>query len=169
MNPVEIACICPGTPHDGDTVTLKDPLDFFTATTIRQTIARIQEQSNKLEEPMTIAEYVSALIEVYLLYCIESWTLADADGKSVPVSKTAVRDHLLADFAAATLVGEAADDLYTEKVILPLLPGASKPSPSSLTNGSTSATNGTGATPRKQSKPSSTSTTQTAGTAVMTT
>ena len=169
MNPVEIACICPGTPHDRDTVTLHDPLPFALAMTIRQTLGRVQRDSAERGEAITVDEYTAILSELYLLYGIAAWTLTDADGKPVPVTKATVTSLLLADLEAASEVADVADDLYTKKVILPLLPGASTSSGTSLTDGSTSATNGTGTTPPRPSKPSSTSITQTAGTAVMTT
>lgn len=169
MNPVPIGCICPGKPHEGDTVTLKDPLPFASAMTIRQTLGRVQRDSVDRGEAITVDEYTAILSELYLLYGIAAWTLTDAEGKPVAVTKASVTGLLLADLEAASEVADVADDLYTKKVILPLLPGASISLPGSLTDGSTSATNGTGTTPPKPSRPSSTSTIPTADTAPMTT
>jgi hypothetical protein len=168
VNPVEIACICPGTPHESDTVKLWEPLGFLRATTVRQTLGSIEASARDSGEPLTVDEASAVIAEVYLLYCIESWSLVDADGESLPVSKANVREHLLPHLDEASEVAEVADKLYTRLVVLPLLRGASTSSPSSLIDRSTSATNGNGTTPRKPSKPSSTSITQTAGTAVMT-
>lgn len=163
MNTVEIACICPGTPHERDTVTLKDPLPFREAVTIRKSIQWMKDQ----EPNATIPELLAMLTETYLLHTIEAWTLVDEKGKPLPPSKDNIAAVLLPQTEAALVVGDACDELYTERVILPLVAAAPTSSPSSSTNGSTSPK--PEATPRTPSRPSSTSITQTAGTAVMTT
>lgn len=156
---VTINCICPtkadGAPrHNQDRVTLPDTLDFRTALTVRQTVA--MEMATRSS---SLAAVIGLLIEAYLLYCIESWTLVDEKGKPVPVSRQAVQERLLTHFDEAEKVGDAADDLYTEKVVLPLVNGASKSSPVTPTPGSTSPTNGHGTKRPRPSKRSSTSTT----------
>lgn len=169
MNPVEIPCLCPGTPHATDTVTLHDPLPFGLAVTIRQTLGRVQEAARQRDGGMTGAEYQAVLAELYLFYGIREWTLVDADGNTIPITKANVTNYLMVDLEAASAVAEEADELYTKKVIFPLLQGASTSSDGSSTDGSTSATNGTGTTPPKPSRPSSTSISPMAGTVAMTT
>jgi hypothetical protein len=163
VNQIEIACICPGKPHESDTVTLKDPLDFRTATVIRKSI----EWMKSNDPSATVPELLAMLTEAYLLHCIEAWSVVDEKGKPVLPTKEAITELLLPT-EAAMAVADAADELYTERVILPLVARASTSSASSSIDGSISATNGTGTTPPKPSKPSSISTTQTAGTAQMT-
>jgi hypothetical protein len=165
---VTIACLCPpkdGAPrHEQDTVTLPDVLDFRTTLTIRQTIRVEHQLAAVASEVPTLAETIAMMAEAYLLHTIASWSLVDEAGKPMPVSKANVRDRLLTNYEAAETVGNAADLLYSDKVVLPLLTGASNSSPSTRTPERpasprrTSATTN-GSTPRKPSKRSSITTT----------
>ncbi len=90
------------------------------------------------------AEALGLLTEGYLREGVESWTLVDAEGKSIPVNKPNITAHLLSNPTAANLVGEEADGLYSE-VMLPLVMSASASSqptptdePTSPKTGSTS-------------------------------
>jgi hypothetical protein len=155
---VPIRCICPpgadGQPHVEDTVTLPDILDFRKTLTVRQYVSheRIGDES--------VPEFIVLLIEAYLLHTVAAWTLIDEAGKPLPVSKANIRGVLMADanMDVAEKVGDAADNLYSGKVFLPLMNGASSSSPGTPTTGSTSPTSGRGSTPRKHSRRSSIST-----------
>lgn len=156
---VNIACPCPpkadGSPrHEIDTVTLRDTLDFRTRLALRQTM----KWAKTANDDITEGEILAVLTEAYVLQCIDAWTLVDDKGKKVEPSRAAIRDFLDHHDEQAMAVADAADSLYSEVVLLPLLLGSSKSSPSSPTDGSTSPTNG-GTTPRKPSKRSSTATT----------
>lgn len=159
---VSIPCLCPprGTGEvrhpDGDTVVLQDPLDFRKMVTVRKAIVWMRQEDPEASVP----EILGMLTEAYLLHCIDSWTLVDDKGRPVPPSKAEIRARLLPT-EAAMVIGDAADELYTERVVLPLLVPASNSSRPSPTAGSTSASNGTHPKP---SKPSSISTTPMAGT-----
>lgn len=159
-----IECICPpkadgGVRHpDGDTVTLRERLDFRSALTARNAIALAQSEGG------STAEILAALTESYVFLGIESWTVVDAKGKPVEVSRAAIRDYLLDDPEAAMTVADEADELYREAVIAPLVARASKSSPTTPTNGSTYRTNGSRPKRPKPSKPSSTTTTRTGAT-----
>lgn len=164
MNPVEISCLCPGTPHERDTVTLKDPLPPRDALVIVKSIEWMK--SNQPEA--TVPELLAMLTETYLFHCIESWTVVDENGKPIEPSRAAIETRLLANPEAALRVGDAADDLYSNAVILPLVRRGSSSSPVSSIADSTSAMSGTGRTPPMPSRPFLTSITQTAGTATIT-
>lgn len=155
---VTINCICPAKGgaqrHAADTVSLADRLDFRTLLTLRQAIGF------EMREPETsTASIVAVLIEQYLLHCVTGWSLVDEAGKPVPVSRQAIRVRLLSHQEEAEIVGNAADDIYTDTVTLPLTDRASSSSATTPTPGSTSAPNGHGTRPRKPSKRSSISTT----------
>ncbi len=160
-----IDCVCPSRPDgsarhpDGDTVTLRPKLDFRSALHARNTVILLRQEG--VED---VAEILASLTEVYLRVGIESWTLVDAKGKAVPVSRDAVRDLMTDHPEAAMTIGDEADELYSEAVISPLVARASTSSPPTPTKDSTSVTNGSSPTPRKRSKPSSTITTRTDGT-----
>lgn len=158
---VTIPCPCPGTPHEADTVTLRDTLGFVEATAIRRAIAGTGVDG----EPMVAEERLAVATEGYILYGVASWTLVDDEGEPVPVSRTAIAERLLAHDDAAYEVGEAADGLYARKVLLPLLKRASASSRPTPTDTSTSPTTGSEPTPLMPSSPSSTSTSQTDATA----
>jgi hypothetical protein len=160
-----IDCICPPkgdgeTRHpDGDTVSLRERLDFRQALTARNAFLVL-----KAEDPdASTAEVLAVLTETYLLLGIESWTVQDARGKPVPVSKAAIRELLLTHPDQAMVVGDEADTLYSEAVISPLVARASNSSPTTPTAVSTSATSGPSPRRPRRSKPSSTTSSRTAG------
>jgi hypothetical protein len=154
---VTIPCVCPPradgqTRHtDGDTITLRERLDFRAALTARNTMVLV-----KTEDPdASTAEILAALTETYLLAGIESWSLVDAKNKAVVVSKTAIRECLLTHPDEAMTAGNAADELYSASVILPLVALAQTSSPPTPTTASTSAPRRSSAKRPRRSKPSS--------------
>ena len=161
-----IECVCPvrsdgAVRHpDGDTVTLRERLDFRSALTARNTVILIKQE----DEQADAAAILAALTEVYLLMGITSWTVVDARGKPVPVSRDAVRDLMDKHPDAAMEIGDEADGLYSEAVITPLVARASSYSPPTPIAASTSATNGASPARRKRPKPSSITTSRTDGT-----
>jgi hypothetical protein len=147
-------------PHPGgDTITLRDDFDFRTAARVRNTVAILED-----DERRDAALVLAVLQEGYLLYGVTAWTLQDADGKPRPVSPDAVRTWLLPLAVQASIVADAADDLYSEAVVAPLVVRAATSSQPTPTTEATSATNGSqpkataAPTPLKRS---STSTTRT--------
>jgi hypothetical protein len=163
---VQIGCVCPpradgAARHpNGDRVTLRDRLDFRAATTIRKAVALAGEDG-----PADAAEILAIMTEWYCLLGIDSWTLADRAGKAIPVSRAAIREHFLDNpsaYAQTTELADAADALYMETVLLPLLAAASTSSPPTPTAPSTSVTTPSSPKPRKPSRPSSTTSTPTA-------
>jgi len=160
-----IECACPPTPAgdvrhpDGDLVTLRERLDFRSSLTARNAIVVLKSE----DADASPGEILAALTETYLLVGIESWTLVDARGKPVPVSKAAIRVLMEEHQESAMAIGDEADGLYNEAVIGPLVRKASSSSPPTPIGASTSATGG-GSPPRKRSRPSSTSTTPMAAT-----
>lgn len=163
---VSIECICPpradGSPRHpgGDTVTLRERLDFRAALTARNTMIVI-----KTEDPDAgTAEILAALTETYLLGGIVAWSLVDAKGKPIEPSKPAIREHLLSRPDIAMVVGDAADELYSQAVLLPLLARAQSSSPPTPTAASTSAVTAPMPLRQRRSRPSSTTTTPTDGT-----
>ena len=160
MNPVRVACLCGGRHPDGDTITLRERLDFRSMMTVRNAVA--------LALPAEAAEILAIISEQFVLLGIEKWTLVDANGKPTPVNRQTITDRLLADVLAAADVAEAADELYGERYLLPLLNRVSSSSPPGPTAGSTSATNGSAPRHRTPSRRSSTSTSQTDATGTTT-
>ena len=163
---VHIACICEPTDDgprhpDGDTVTLRDKLDFFRATAIRKGLSFVESDD---DEGGRAAEVLARLTEGYLLFGIERWTVVDGKGKTLPVGHSAIRARLLENPTAAGIVADAADELYQEAILLPLVARASTSSPPSPTNGSTSPPTVLSRKRPKPSKRSSTSTSPTAAT-----
>lgn len=159
---VAIPCICEGTPHpEGDSVVLRDRLGFLAVQTARNAVllARASEPDG-----ISAAAVLAILTEQYVLLGVESWSVVDAKGKPLAVSTVALRTRLLEDDEAATIVADAADDLYAERVMLPLLQAASRSSAGTPTKRSTSPTTGSGPSTRKPSSPSSISTIPTVAT-----
>lgn len=158
---VQIACVCPpkadGQPrHESDEVTLRERLDFRGAVTARNSIAYAYNE----DEMSSVPEILARLTETYLIVGISEWTLRDAEGKPVPVSSSAIRSFMAAHPDEAMTVGDAADELYAESVMRPLLAAASTSSSDTPTAPETSPTNGSPSGPPKPSKRSSTTTSQ---------
>ena len=157
---VAITCPCPakGTGEvrhpDGDTVTLRDRLDFRSVTTLRNTIVLLKQD----DPDVSVAEILATLTEAYLLLGIESWTLVDEKHKAIEPTKATIRTRLLSHPDQAMTVGDAADELYNAAVILPLVARGQTSSPPTPTNGSTSPRTDSPARHPKRSKPSSTTT-----------
>jgi len=152
---VTVACLCPPNAAGevrhptGDEITLREHLDFRAALTARNTMMLV-----KTEDPdATVADMLAALTETYLLVGIESWSLVDAKGKPIEATKAAIREHLFSRPDIAMGVGNAADGLYSQAVIAPLVALASRSSPSTSTDESTSVTKHS-SPPRKPSRPS---------------
>lgn len=149
-----VGCLCPpnGQRHpNGDTITWRETLDFRTALAARKAVSWARTEDESVDVPDVLA----LLSEFYLTHCIESWTLRDAKGKAIEVSRPAVEQYILPTDAAFDLA-EIADDLYSDRILGPLVAAASTSSPPTPTNGSTSATRGRGKASRpKPSTPSS--------------
>ena len=168
---VKIPCGCPGRPHDSDTVTLRDRLDFRQAASIKGDIVVF-----KLDTPdATAGETLAMLSEGYIVHGIAAWSFVDEKGKPLPVTRTNIRERVLEapDLDTPMLLADAADDLYAEAVMRPLLGLASPSSPDTPTASSTSPEPSPSETaskstspisPLRQSKRSSTTTTPTDGT-----
>jgi hypothetical protein len=162
---VTVRCLCPLTGAEvrhpaGDTITLKERLDFHTALTMRKSIVMLRAANDEV----TNEEILATLDESYLRYGIESWTLVDRKGAPIPVKASTIEEYLLADIDAAMDVAEEASEKYSAVVLLPLLKGASSSSQPTPTDDSTSVTNGSSPEPLKPSKRSSTTTSRTANT-----
>lgn len=164
---MDIPCICPVEPgseprHATDTVDLRPRLGFREVDTIKNSLGIMY-----LQDPDAgFADTFAVLREGYLLLGIESWSVVGLDGEPLPVTKPNIREHLLTRMDAAALVADAADDLYQEAVMRPLLQAASTSSPPTSTEPSTSAESGSSEeSTLKPSSPSSITTIRTAGTA----
>lgn len=152
-----IDCICPGKHPDGDTVTVKPALDFQGAVTVRNLIALMAD-----EVGVNYADILAALSETYLYHGVESWSLVDAKGKPLPVTRETIHDYLLSHPLEAMKVSDEADALYQPAVVLPLVERALRSLPTTPTDGSTSPTTPSSEQRPTPSSPSLISTSQTA-------
>jgi hypothetical protein len=154
---VKIPCVCGN--HDEDTITLREKLGFVEASAIRNGIAiRRAESGDDLET----GEILAILTEGYILYGVESWSIKE------PVTRANIRRLILANWEAASVLADAADEAYSSAVMLPLLARASTSSRPTPTNGSTSPSPSSPTPPPKPSKRSSISTIPTDDTATIT-
>jgi hypothetical protein len=160
---MDIPCICAGD-HGTDTITLKDPLDYRSASTMQKAIVLLKSE----DEDASSASVLAVLGEAYLLYGIASWSLVDLKGKPIPVTPENVQRHLLTHVDAAMSVESEADEKFSKVVLLPLLKRGSSSSPPTRTTDSTSRTTGLPDISPTSSSPSSTTTTQTGGTVTTT-
>lgn len=174
---VQIACPCPGLPHEQDTIYLRPKLGLSGGVALQGLLLRlIKEAPDSGLDRDILAGIMS---EGYLLNGVVGWTLVDEDGAPVPVTHQSITEKLLLDFQVAEPIADIADDLYYEPVLAPLLKKLSSFSTTSPTKSSTSATKRSRAKTASQPsrstrrsskrptplKPSSTSTTPTDSTA----
>jgi hypothetical protein len=166
-----IDCLCPPNAEgqarhpDGDTVTLKERLDFRSAATIQHAVSAFNLGKADGEDS-SIEEVLGVLTEAYIRYGVESWTLVDAKGQPIPVTPTSVSTYLLSDITAASVVGDEADGLYSAVVLLPLVKRASNSSQPTPTPEPTSVPTGSPTKRPTPLKPSSTTTSPTDDTAM---
>jgi hypothetical protein len=152
-----IPCPCPDTPHpDGDTVELRERLGLAAGVEIQATVRGLIGKPD--------AVIVAALVEAYVRHGIVAWTFVDDIGKAVPVTPENIQTWVLDDFTLATPVAEAADELYEDAVLGPLVRSAATSSPTTPTESSTSATDSGSDENPTPSSPSSTVSTPTGGT-----
>lgn len=137
-------CRCPGGPHaSGETVALlpRVPLAMGAAA-----MAALQGVAGT-------DEYVGLLAPIYLRFGIESWSCLGPDGP-LPVTTAAIAERFPWADGGSDLV-EAADALYGEEILRPLLRRIARLSPPTPTATATSATPSSGAARRSRSAPSS--------------
>ena len=121
-------CRCPGSPHPaGDTVTLRaEPsVPMGTAAWAVFSIGG------------TLWDLQARFAEVWLRYGIVDWSFLDAEGEPEPITPSNI-ERLLPFNHGGLEVSEAADALYSDPVLSPLVARRSKPSPPTPTAPSTS-------------------------------
>jgi len=173
---VQIKCICPGSPHEQDTIYLRPKLGLSGGVALQGLLLRMIKEA---PDTGIDADLLGGLMsEGYLLNGVVGWTLSDENGQPVPVSPQTISDKLLGDFQVAEPIANVADNLYYEPVLAPLLGRLRDSLQTSPTSASTSATRRSRAKTASQPsrstrrsskrptplKPSSTSTTQTGST-----
>jgi hypothetical protein len=162
---LDVRCICPVQTAHRDTITLSDKLDFRGAMACRQAVRFLKLQDPDASE----GDMLGTLTEHYVIHGIEDWTAQEADerGKLAPVPVTGgnIRRLVLPYWDIAMEVADAADNLYTEAILLPLLGVAPNSSPPTPTDESTSAASGSTPSSSRPSRRSSISTIPTADTA----
>ena len=157
---MDIQCICPAKPdgksrHATDTITLREKLDFRSCIALRNEVIALKQA----DPDSSLSEVLALLTEQYVVFGVESWSLADDSGP-IPVTHPNVREYLLAHPIEVMAIGNEADERYSA-VMLPLLMRASESSQPTPTDTSTSPMNGSSAEPPTPLKRSSTSTTPT--------
>lgn len=108
-------CACSGTPHDGrdgaddgDRVTLRPHLGFAAGA---EALRKIIESDGDVNR---VAELVGP---VYIREGVIGWNVIAEDGGAAELDI----DGILDDYALAYPIAEAADDLYSEAVLAPLV------------------------------------------------
>lgn len=127
-------CTCPGTPHDeGDGVYLRPSLTLAGGLAAEHALydaSRLYPLADNApadEQERVVAQRTAYIrptwFELFLRHGAEGWNLVSEDGP-IPLDL----DALLADYAFARPIAEAANDLYGEAVLAPLVGLQPKPS-----------------------------------------
>jgi hypothetical protein len=152
-----VACPCPGTPHDGDTVYLRPEPGLAGGILIQRKFVNLSVGGSERDEVF------ASLIETYVRHGVDSATFTDADGETL--DREAAIELILSKFSLGKVVADKADDLYSNELLDPLVAGVSKSSRTSRTSGSTSAKRRSSPKRPKPLKSSSTPTSPTGDTA----
>ncbi len=159
---MKVECICPkradgSARHPEDDIALRDRLSFRDSIGVRNALALLYNE----DPDASVADVLATMTESYLLAGIERWSVVDEEGKPVEPTKPAIRRYLFGPdtIGVAMKVADAADDLYREAVMAPLVAEASTPSETLPTEGLTSPPTGYSDESLNRWKPSSTSTT----------
>lgn len=163
--PIEMPCVCVGTPHETDTVYLHEkasaPMGIAFQAGMREWIVN---PSNLVTAQ---AEAEALIMAVILRYGIVDWTVVDAKGDPLAATPSNIADRL--SFGEAVRrIGDRGAELYTEELMRPFVELQARVKearqsrhpkrPSSgagPTDPSTSANPSPGRTPQKRSRPSS--------------
>lgn len=137
--PLPGPCGCPGSPHAADEVYLLPTLSYDGGSAADAALKRMLGSGDS--EAVT-----REVVRAYLTHQVAGWNLVDADGAAVPYDPAL----LLSDWTAALVVGDRADDLYSEVLLAPLREAASTSSPAGPTAPSTSARTPAASRPRKR-------------------
>jgi len=152
--PVAVACPCPGTPHDGDTVYLRPELGLKGGIIAQRKFVDLIGGNAD--------EVFAGLIETYVTHGVDSATFTDEQGETL--DRDAAIALILSKFSIGETVANRADDLYSNDLLDPLVARVSKSLPISRTRGSTSVSRRSSTKRLKPLKSSSTPTSQTGGT-----
>lgn len=137
--PLPGGCQCPGAPHERDEVYLLPRLTFDGGAAAEAVISTAIGTGD--------ADAVAVpLVRAYLAHQVAGWNLVDADGQPVPYSM----ELLLSDWETARVVGDAADELYSEGLLAPLVAAVSTSSQGGRTAPSTSPRTRTASSRRKR-------------------
>ena len=144
-----VECPCPGTPHEHDTVTFSPVLPMAGGLAV---ISAVRDAMRATDgEEMDNLVLAAHTFPVYLRFAIESWTFTDAAGHLLDRERW---DALL-PFGVKYAIADAADDLFGEEALSPLVgttPASSRGGPTAT---STSRSRASGSSPRSRSAPSS--------------
>ena len=145
------ACRCPGAPHPADWVELSGSVPIMVGIGVLSAIRAAGDDEGRLEALMA---------RTYVRYGLVDWSFVDSDGRRVFIDPSSAEwgetvDRLLPWDAGGQEVAEAADALYSEAVLRPLMSRTSRQSQGGPMDGSTSATPLHGPKRQKRSKPSS--------------
>ena len=145
------ACRCPGAPHAEDWVEMHPQVPIMVGSAVLSAIRVAGDDEARL---------MALMARAYVAYGIRAWSFTDEDGRGIQVDPSSegwmerVQDLVPWDLGGA-IVADAGDDLYSGKVMRPLMPSRLASSLPGQTGEPTSVTSRTGHVPRKRSRPSS--------------
>jgi hypothetical protein len=106
-------CPCPGTPHTEEHVYLEPEASLLLATTAFKAVQLARE---------TVQDQIGALTSSYIPAAIRSWTFLEESEGIVPVPITRENAERLIPWDRGGFeVADKADDLYSERVMAPLV------------------------------------------------
>lgn len=130
-------CLCPNAERhpDGETLYFKDDIGFRELAAVDRAVA-LARQFEGIDDDAEIWARVS---EFYLLHFIDSWTVTDKRGEVIPSNVMNVRELLINRHPIEALaLSDFADELYSERVFVPLAARARQSPPPGLTDASAS-------------------------------
>lgn len=121
-------CACPDTPHEGDVVYLLPKLGLEGGTAAEFDLLFSREIEDAARSTLVL---LARWTVTFVRYGAVGWNRVRLDERGRPEPEPFDVEALIADYAAARLIAERANELYSEAVMRPLFEAAraSEPSP----------------------------------------
>lgn len=119
-------CVCPGTPHERDTITHLADVGYDDIVAIARASTRQIPTTNAKGEPMLMTYQDPFVEQIALLErMVVGWSYVDAEGKSLPLNPKRLRE------AIAEPLAEKLDAIYqSARKPVPNVSGGPSPAPS---------------------------------------
>jgi hypothetical protein len=90
--PIEVRCVCPGTPHDKDTIAVRSQYGYGDSLALSKASVKYQIGVHPKDKTPLVLPYTDAFSqhEALLELAVKEWSLVDHEGKPLPVALSSI-------------------------------------------------------------------------------